>query len=152
MCRGGHHPLTSQSGCRAHNFWPLHRVHAHDAFSLRPVLNDPKKFEAAHHQRPHALLPSPRSLLHRHRDVRDENLAVHNVLPAAGRADQRDEPDIITISDSEGSQVDTGVHWDFATSSSARRIQFTSHFKAIKEEDGAKEVATGFPSCDNVEE
>ena len=39
---GGHHPLTS--GCRAHRFWPLHRVHAYDAFSLRPVLNDPRHF------------------------------------------------------------------------------------------------------------
>ena len=38
---GRHHPLTSQSGCRAHRFWPLHRVHAYDAFSLRLVLNDP---------------------------------------------------------------------------------------------------------------
>ena len=43
---GGHHP--SQSGCRAHNFWPLHRVHSYDAFSLRPVLNDPMHFDAAY--------------------------------------------------------------------------------------------------------
>ena len=30
--------------------------------------------------------------------------------------------------------------------------QFTSHFKGIKEEDGAQEVAIGFPSNDNAEE
>ena len=149
---GGHHPLTSQSGCRAHRFWPLHRVHAYDAFSLRPVLNDPRHFDAAHHQRPDALLPSSTSLLHRHRDVRDENPAVRNAPPPAGRADLRDETDIITISDSDISPADTGVHWDFGTSSSARRIQFTSHFKGIKEEDGAQEVAIGFPSSDNAEE
>ena len=40
----------------------------------------------------------------------------------------------------------------FGTSSSARRIQFTSHFKGIKEEDGAQEVAIGFPSSDDAEE
>ena len=62
------------------------------------------------------------------------------------------EPDIITISDSDASPADTGVHWDFGTSSSARRIQFTGHFKGIKEEDGAQEVAIGFPSSDDAEE
>ena len=30
----------------------------------------------------------------------------------------RDETDIITISDSDASLTDTGVHWDFGTSSS----------------------------------
>ena len=30
------HPLTSQSGSQAHRFWPLQRVHAYNAFSLRP--------------------------------------------------------------------------------------------------------------------
>ena len=69
------HPLTSQSGCRAHRFWPLHRVHAYDAFSLRPVLNDAMHFDASQHQSPDALLSSPTSLLHRHRDVRDEKPA-----------------------------------------------------------------------------
>ena len=42
---GGHHPLTSQSGSQAHRFWPLHRVHAYDAFGLRPVLHDPIHFD-----------------------------------------------------------------------------------------------------------
>ena len=51
--------------------------------------------------------------------------------------DLQDETDIITISDSDASPVDTGVHWDFGTSSSARRIQFTGHLKGIKEEDGS---------------
>ena len=64
----------------------------------------------------------------------------------------RDETDIITISDSDASLTDTGVHWDFGTSSSAPRIQFTSHFKGIKEEDGAQEVAIAFPCSDNAEE
>ena len=54
--------------------------------------------------------------------------------------------------DSDASPADTGVHWDFGTSSSARRIQFTSHFKGIKEEDGAQKVAIGFPSSGNAEE
>ena len=146
------HPLTSQSGCRAHCFWPLHRVHAYDAFSLRPVLNDPMHFEASQHQSPDSLLPSPSSLLHRHRDVRDENPVASNAPPSAGHTDLLDETDVITISDSDASLMDTGVHWDFSSSSSARRIQFTSHFKGIKEEDGAQEVATGFPSSDNAEE
>ena len=141
---GGQHPLTSKSGDRAHRFWPLHRVHAYDAFSLHPRLNDPRHFDVAtisdqthcsHHT----------SLLHRHRDVRDENPAVSTASPTAGRVDLRDEPDIITISDSDASPADTGVHWDFGTSSSACRIQFTSHFKGIKEEDGAQKVAIGFP-------
>ena len=61
---GGQHPLTSQSGDRAHRFWPLHRVHAYDAFSLHPRLNDPRHFDVAHHQRPDPLLPSPTSLFH----------------------------------------------------------------------------------------
>ena len=116
-------------------------MHAYDAFSLHPSLNDPRHFDVAHHQRPEALLPSPTSILHQHRDVRDENPAVQNAPPPAGRADLRDETDIITIGDSDASLADTGVHWDFGTSSSARRIQFTSHFKGIKEEDGAQEVA-----------
>ena len=116
-------PLTSQSGCRAHRFWPLHRVHAYDAFSLHPRLNDPRHFDVAHHQRPDPLLLSPTSLLHRHRDVRDENPAVPNASPTAGRVDLRDEPDIITISDSDASPA-----------------------------DGAQEVAIGFPSSDDAEE
>ena len=145
------HPLTSQSGHRAHCFWPLHRVHAHDAFSLRPVLNDPKHFEASQHQSPDSLLPSPSSLLHRHRDVRDENPVASNAPPSAGHTDLLDEADVITIGDSDASLIDTGVHWDFGSNSSACCIQFTSHFKGIKEEDGAQEVATGFP-CDNAEE
>ena len=127
-------------------------MHAYDAFSLHPRLNDPRHFDVAHHQRPDPLLPSPTSLLHRHRDVRDENPAVSNASPTAGRVDLRNEPDIITISDSDASPADTGVHWDFGTSSSARHIQFTSHFKGIKEEDGAQEVAIGFPSSDDAEE
>ena len=44
---GGHHPLTSQSSSKAHRFWPLHRVHAYDAFGLRPVLHDPTHFEVS---------------------------------------------------------------------------------------------------------
>ena len=71
--------------------------------------------------------------------------------PLLDVADLRDETDIITISDSNASLADTGVHWDFGTSSSARRIVH-SHFKGIKEEDGAQEVATGFPSSHDAEE
>ena len=61
--------------------------------------------------------------------------------PLLDVADPRDETDIITISDSDASLADTGVHWDFGASSSARRIQFTSHFKGIKEEDVATQRA-----------
>ena len=56
------------------------------------------------------------------------------------------------MSDSDASLTDTGVHWDFSSRSSARCIQFSSHLKGIKEEDGAREVETGFPSSDNAEE
>ena len=146
------HPLTSQSGSQAHRFWPLHRVHACDAFSLRPVLNDPTHFEVSQHQSQDLLLPSPSSLLHRHRDVRDELLVASNASPSEGHTDLPDETDAITISDSSASQTDTGVHWDFSSRSSARRIQFTSHLKGIKEEDGAREVETGFPSSDDADE
>ena len=52
--------------------------------------------------------------------------------------------DIITI-DSNASPADTGVHWDFGISSSTRRIPVHCHFKGIKEEDGAQEVAIGSP-------
>ena len=83
-------------------------------------------------------------------DPRDENPAVHNAPLPAGRVDLRDETDIITIRDSNASPADTGVHWDFGTSSSARRIQFTGHLKGIKEEDGAEEVGIGFPSSDDA--
>ena len=38
--------------------------------------------------------------------MRDENPAVPNASPTAGRADLRDEPDIITISDSDASPLD----------------------------------------------
>ena len=107
-----YHPLTSQSGHRAHCFWPLHRVYAYDAFSLRPVLNDPKHFEASQHQSPDSLLPSPSSLLHRHRDVRDENPVASNAPPSTGHTDLLDEADVITIGDSDASLIDTGVHWD----------------------------------------
>ena len=62
------------------------------------------------------------------------------VLP--GRADLRDETDIITFSNSDASPADT----DCGASFSVRRIQFTGHWKGIKEEDGAQEVAIGFPS------
>ena len=65
--------------------------------------------------------------------------------------DLRDDQ-IITTSDSDASPADIGVHWDFGTSSSARRIQFTGHFKGIKEEDGAQEVAIGFSPSDDAEE
>ena len=71
---GGHHPLTSQSGSQAHRFWPLHRVHAYDAFSLRPVLNDPTHFEVPQHQSPDPLDASLSSLFYRRRDVRDERM------------------------------------------------------------------------------
>ena len=149
---GGHHPLTSQSGSQAHRFWSLHRVHAYDAFSLRPVLNDPTHFEVSQHQSQDPLDASPSSLLHRHRDVRDERPAASNVLPSAGHTDRKDETDAITVSDSSASRTDTGVHWDFSSRSSARRIQLTSHLRGIKEEDGAREVETGFPSSDDAEE
>ena len=141
-----------KSGSQAHRFWPLHRVHAYDAFSLRPVLNDPTHFEVSQHQSPDPLDASPSSLLHRHRDVRDECPAASNVLPSAEHTDRKDETDAITVSDSSASRTDTGVHWDFSSRSSARRIQLTSHLRGIKEEDGAREVETGFPSSDDSEE
>ena len=142
---GGQHPLTSHSGDRAQNLWPFHRVHAYDAFSLHPRLNDPRHFDVAHHQRPDRLLPSPTSLLHRHRDVRDENPAVSNASPTAGRVDLRNEPDIITISDSDASPADAGVHWDFGTSSSARRIQFTVILRVLKRKMEPRRWQLGSP-------
>ena len=41
------------------------------------------------------------------------------------------ETDAITVSDSSASRTDTGVHWDFSSRSSARRIQLTSHLRGI---------------------
>ena len=41
-------------------------------------------------------------------------------------------------SDSSASRTDTGVHWDFSSRSSARRIQLTSHLRGIKEEDSPR--------------
>ena len=64
----------------------------------------------------------------------------------------KDETDAITVSDSSASQTDTGAHCDFSSRSSARRIQLTSHLRGIKEEDGAREVETGFPASDDAEE
>ena len=111
---------------------------------LRPVLNDPTHFEVSQHQSQDSLLPSPSSLLHRHRDVRDELPVASKASPSAGHTDLPDETDAITVSDSSASRTDTGVHWDFSSRSSARRIKLTSHLKGIKEEDGAREVETGF--------
>ena len=122
----------------------------HSAFVLSSMTQT--HFEVSQHQSQDSLLPSPSSLLHRHRDVRDEFPVASNASPSAGHTDLPDEIDAITISDSDASLTDTGVHWDFSSRSSARRIQLTSHLKGIKEEDGAREVATGFPSSDNAEE
>ena len=84
--------------------------------------------------------------------MRDERTAASNVLPSAEHTDRKDETDAITVSDSSASRTDTGVHWDFSSRSSARRIQLTSHLRGIKEEDGSQEVETGFPSSDDAEE
>ena len=149
---GGHHPLTSQSGSKAHRFWPLHRVHAYDAFSLCPVLNDPAHFEVLQHQSQGPLDSSPSSLLHRHRDVRDELPAESKELPSEELTGPEDETEDNAVSDSSASQTDTGVHWAFSSRSSGRRNQRTSHLKRIKEEDGAREVETGFPSSDDAAE
>ena len=65
---------------------------------------------------------------------------------------EKNKTDAITVSDSSASQTDSGVHWDFSSRSSARRIQLASHLRRIKEEDGAQEVDTGFPSSDDAEE
>ena len=121
----------------------------HSAFVLSSMT---QRILKSHDIREDSLLPSPSSLLHRHSDVRDEFPVTSNAPPSAGHTDLLDETDVITISDSDASPMDTGVQWDFSSSSSARRIQSTSHFKGIKEEDGAQEVAAGFPSSDNAEE
>ena len=149
---GGHHPLISQSGSQAHRFWPLHRVHAYDAFGLRPVLHNPIHFEVPQHQSQGPLESSPSSLLHWHRDVRDQLPAASNESPSAEFTDPEDETEANTVSDSSASQTDTGVHWDFGSRLSVRRNQRKSHLKRIKEEDGAREVETGFPSSDDAAE
>ena len=55
--------------------------------------NDPMHFEASQ-QSPDSLLPSPSSLLHRHR----ENPVASNAPLSAGHTDLLDETDVITIS------------------------------------------------------
>ena len=77
------------------------------------------------------------SLLHRHRDVRDEPL-LQAICPQRDTLTLRTKEMPSTVSDSSASQTDSGVHWDFSSRSSARRIQLTSHLKRIKEEDGAQ--------------
>ena len=115
MHGGGHHPLTSQSGPKHTAFWPLHRVHAYDAFWPCLVLHDPIHFEVPQHQSQGPLESSPFSLLHRHRDVRDEHPAASNESPSAEFTDPEDETEANTVSDSSASQTDTGVHWDFGS-------------------------------------
>ena len=57
----------------------------------------------------------------------------------------------ITISDSDASLKDTSVHWDFGSSSSARRIQFTSYFKGLRKMEPRRWQQASLLS-DNAEE
>ena len=150
---GGQRFLTSQSGVKSHRFWPLHRVHAYDAFGLHPKLNHADHFEIPSHQAVDVLESSSASLLYRHRDVRDDPQPASTVRSSAPATDQKEDTDIITVSDSSVSRhTEPGVHWDSGSHPSSHRQPRTIRLKEIKEENGALEVQAGFPTSDDVEE
>ena len=57
--------------------------------------------------------------------------AASNVSLSAEHTDRTDETDAI-CEWQHASQTDSGVHWDFSSHSSARRIQLMSHLRGIK--------------------